>query len=183
MRSGFLGLVGFAAALALSSGSAEAHKLKVFAAVDGDGLAGYAYFVPGGRAPQAAVTLETLDGKPVARTTSDDEGGFRFSVGEKVAYRLTVAAEDGHAATTTIAAEELPERLSGAENVQDLRTYLDHSLARQILPLRAQIDAYQEKIWWHDVMGGLGALFGFGGVAFGLAERRKRLTETGKERP
>ncbi len=49
---------------------------------------------------------------------------------------------------------------------------LEQVVARQVRPLREQLDAYQNKIWWHDVVGGLGYIVGLGGLAFGLMRRK-----------
>ena len=115
----------------------------------------------------------------------------------------SVDGGDGHVATYTVPAAELPDSLPGgsaipvgetppaqgkptaapapisqvsigAAGLADLRTFIDQSVSRQIRPLREQIDAYQEKVWTHDVLGGLGIIFGIGGVAYGLTERRRR---------
>ena len=185
--------------LLVMGGGAEAHKLKVFATVTGAVIEGYAYFSPGGRANTVSVTLATNDGVVQAKAITDAEGNFRFEATRRADYVITVDAGDGHVASTTIAAEDLPQTLSfasgdaaavrpderaAAETTPapppraagdaELRAFIDQSISRQIRPLREQIDAYQEKIWWHDVLGGLGYILGLGGIAFGLSERRKR---------
>mgnify|MGYP001805897051 CR=1 FL=1 len=49
---------------------------------------------------------------------------------------------------------------------------LEQMVARQIRPLREQVEAYQEKIWWHDVLGGLGYIAGLSGLALAWVGRR-----------
>ena len=181
--------------LLVMGGAAEAHKLKIFATVTGAVIEGYAYFSPGGRANTVSVTLAANDGVVQAKAITDAEGNFRFEATRRVDYVITVDAGDGHVASATIAAEDLPQTLSFASGDAaderaaaeaapaplpraagdaELRAFIDQSISRQIRPLREQIDAYQEKIWWHDVLGGLGYILGLGGLAFGLSERRKR---------
>ena len=205
-----------ALSLSVVAAPAWSHKLKVFATAEGTRLVGYAYFIPGGRPRQIKVTVTDADGKVLAATATDDEGHFQIEAKRRVDHHITVGGGDGHVATYTIRAEELPDSLSpsppiplsqgeGRERLPlssstplpqvsqasnpssiaavspavpasntDWRIFIDQSIARQIRPLREQIDAYQEKIWWHDVLGGIGYILGLGGLAFGLAERRRQ---------
>ncbi|MCB1775807.1 MAG: carboxypeptidase regulatory-like domain-containing protein [Candidatus Competibacteraceae bacterium] len=195
MTNHTLGLVVFAISLSVVSEPTWTHKLKVFATAEGSRLAGYAYFTPGGRPHQAAVTVTDADGNVLATTITDDEGRFAVEAKRRVDHHITVGGGDGHVATYTIKADELPDRLlpslpaslpqTGEASKKilpalpasdaDWRAFIDQSIARQIRPLREQLDAYQEKIWWHDVLGGIGYILGLGGLAFGLAERRRRM--------
>ncbi|WP_127075570.1 carboxypeptidase regulatory-like domain-containing protein [Rhodomicrobium lacus] len=184
--------------LLMFGGGAEAHKLKVFATATGAVIEGYAYFGTGGRARQSSVTVASPDGTLLGKTTTDDEGNFRYEATRRVDHVITVDGGDGHVASYTVAANELPQALSsgdgparlpaertgapvaaapaisrGGEDA-DLKAFIDQSIARQIRPLREQIDAYQEKISLHDVLGGLGYILGLGGLAFGFSQRRRR---------
>lgn len=40
------------------------------------------------------------------------------------------------------------------------------SVAREVNPLREQLDAFQEQVGWRDVVSGLGYIFGLCGVAY-----------------
>ncbi|WKW51920.1 carboxypeptidase regulatory-like domain-containing protein [Rhodomicrobium lacus] len=186
--------------LLMFGGGAEAHKLKVFATATGGVIEGYAYFGTGGRARLSSVTVASPDGTLLGKTTTDDEGNFRYEATRRVDHVITVDGGDGHVASYTVAADELPQALAsggdaaapkpspertgapvaaapaisrGGEGA-DLRAFIDQSIARQIRPLREQIDAYQEKISLHDVLGGLGYILGLGGLAFGFSQRRRR---------
>jgi nickel transport protein len=187
-----------AAGLSVTAGSAWAHKLKAFATAEGTTLIGYAYFSSGGRPRQASVAVTDADGNILTTTITDDEGNFRVEAKRRVDHRITVDGGDGHAATYTVTASELPDTLPAAGGQPaapvsaatvpadpppemaapatdaGLRAFIDQSVSRQIRPLREQIDAYQEKIGWHDVLGGIGYIIGLGGLAFGLSERRRR---------
>lgn len=177
-------LVGALLLMALAA-PASAHKMKVFADVEGDTVSGYAYFSPGGRAQRVGFVVTTGDGAPVLSGTTDEQGQFSFQAGARVDYLITIDGGDGHVATTRVMAADLPEAAPtvavpaqrqnpNAADDDGLRAFIDRSVARQIRPLREQLDAYQEKIWWHDVIGGLGYILGLGGLAFGLSSRRER---------
>jgi nickel transport protein len=47
-----------------------------------------------------------------------------------------------------------------------LRELIRESVAREVNPLREQLDAFQESVGWRDVVSGLGYIFGLCGVAY-----------------
>lgn len=186
------------AALALMAGNtpALAHKMKVFASATGSTVSGYAYFNADSRAMQTKVTVLGADGSTVYEGLTDDQGQFAFQATRRMDHVISVDGNDGHMASFTITAAELPDSLPPASSGNavptasapaspsaqadaiavsgDLRAFIDQSVSRQIRPLREQIDAYQEKIWWHDVIGGIGYIVGLAGLAFGWANRKPR---------
>lgn len=181
------------AVLALVAGHtpALAHKMKVFASATGAEVSGYAYFNGDSRAVRTTVTVQGAEGTPVFAGQTDDQGRFSFQATRRMDHVITVDGGDGHAASFTITAAELPASLPAAAGAVapvpsapapaipaggegDLRAFIDQSIARQIRPLREQLDAYQDKIWWHDVIGGIGYIVGVAGLAFGWANRKPR---------
>lgn len=176
-------LVLFAAAMVLAA-PASAHKLKVFAAAEGDAIVGTAYFAGGGKAMDSAGQLLGPDGAVIARFRTDAEGGFRLPVTLRQDYRVTVDSGDGHVTEARVAATELPEALpQGAAAAPAPATAMpavavpdqvEAAVARQIIPLRRQIDAMEERARFSDIMGGIGTIFGLFGVAAWLAARRKQ---------
>lgn len=164
-----------------AAGPAWAHKMKIFAVIEGDAIVGSAYFSPGGRVRDAEAVL-SVGNEEVARTRTGADGSFRFTPTRPGPYRIAVDGGDGHAAFFILAdsapSPATPAPLSTpAAAVSDAA--LEQAIARQIRPLREQIDAYEEKIRLHDILGGLGIIAGLAGVAFGLSERRKRRASEG----
>ena len=187
-------LAALAAGLLVLSAPAEAHKLKVFATTTGAAIDGYAYFVPGGRAQDMTVTVAGPDGAVLMAGKTDSEGAFHYEATRRIDTTITVDGGDGHVARATVAASDLPDSLPGGAGAvagpsapqassappearpsdAALRAVVEDSVARAIRPLREEIDAAQEKIWMHDVLGGVGIIFGVGGLAFGASEYWKR---------
>lgn len=163
----------------VAAGPAWAHKMKIFATIEGDAIVGSAYFSPGGRVQDAEAIL-SVGGEDVARTRTGEDGSFRFALTRPGPYRIAIDGGDGHAAFFILADSTppaTPAPLSTPASVSDAA--LEQAIARQIRPLREQIDAYEEKIRLHDILGGLGIIAGLAGVAFGLSERRKRRANEG----
>lgn len=196
-------LIAFLAAVLVvfASGDAMAHKMKVFAAVEGDEIVGYAYFSPGGRMQKGQITATTPDNRPLAALALDGEGNFRFPITELSDIVITVSGGDGHQAQTLIRAENLPggspspapspnrsetapntPMITNAANDGDaLARIIERAVERQVRPLREQLDAYQEKIWMHDILGGLGIIAGIAGLGWGLSRGRRNSLNQGTE--
>jgi nickel transport protein len=178
---------------------AEAHKLKVFATAIGADVSGYAYFSPGGRAQEAEVTVKQADGSVVAAQKTNERGEFTFKATRPVDHVILVDAGDGHEASYRVSAEELGSILeaktpataqksnvasqlaaagtSAGPTSKEIAALVEESVARQIRPLREQVDAWQEKVWLHDVLGGLGYIIGLAGLFYGLTGLRRSKAE------
>ena len=171
---------------------ADAHRLKVFASGLADRITGYGYFTGGARAAGAEIVLATLGGDIIARDTTDQEGAFQFTVTLRQDYQVTMDTGDGHIATFIISATELADTLpmatpeigrdhpvpapSAAVSSIDqaaLAGLIEQAVAKQITPLRTQLDAYEAKIRLHDLLGGIGWIVGLCGLgAFWMRRRR-----------
>lgn len=176
-----------------------AHKIKVFATVEGDKISGYAYLGGGARVKNAAVRILAADDTVLKETVTDTAGAFRFQAKSPVDHRIIVDAGGGHVAEFTVKAAELAElapsdTTSPAITVADeayshseidnrlsttqLQAVVDKAVARQLRPLREQLDAYQAEVRWRDVLGGIGYIIGIAGIAFYFLGRRQQPPST-----
>jgi nickel transport protein len=175
---------------------AAAHKVRIFASVDGTSIVGFVHFGSTARARQAAVSLLDAGGDEIARTRTNDRGEFRFAAARRTDHTVVVDLGDGHTARFTIPAADLPPTLAGggiepstiasaraavpavgmvAEGTSPaaLKALIDEAVARQVRPLREQLAAYEDKVRWHDVLGGLGYIAGVTGIACYVLGRRR----------
>lgn len=179
------------------NGLAFAHQLRVFAMAEGATITGYAYFSGGVKVKGVKVTLFAPDGSQLGEVKTDEAGAFRFPATVRVDHRLIADAGAGHVAEFTVTAEELPDTLPGKNPeplpevlnaittaqapplpmtktaAASLQRMIERSVARQIRPLREQLDAYEAKVRWHDVLGGIGYILGIAGVACYWLGRRQ----------
>lgn len=72
------------------------------------------------------------------------------------------------AATDTDAAPQAGTSAAAIEAI------VEAAVARHVGPLRQQIAAYEDKIRWHDVLGGIGYIVGMTGLACYFLARRER---------
>lgn len=96
-----------ALSLLILSSPSQAHRLQVFASVDGAQIQGRVYFVGGHPARGVDVELLDADSKAVAELSANDEGRFRLRAPAAQDYRVVAQTGDGHRAEWPIAASEL----------------------------------------------------------------------------
>lgn len=167
-----------------------AHKVKLFATAAGDVISGYAYFPGGGRITNMPIQVQTTDGHLLGTILTNTQGEFTYTVTQKSAHTFLLDTGDGHQASYTVKAEELSDNLPTPPNHSKLLTpksiaatspvpvnsttvetaispqELEKLLDKAIRPLREQLETYQEKIYLHDILGGIGYIFGIMGLIF-----------------
>jgi nickel transport protein len=173
----------FFAALIVAT-PALAHRLKLFATLEGGTISGYAFFVGSGRAQGAAISVKDASGKDVATLTTDKAGGYSWKSPAPQTYLLTATTGDGHVADVTVdgarfgtalatkedKAEDAPPE-SGVTQAQIERA-VDAAVARQMRPLLEAYEAAEGRTRFNDIMGGIGMIVGLAGLALWGSARR-----------
>lgn len=197
MTSSARGLALLLALLLLPAGSAFAHKLKVFASAEGRTITGYVYFPGGGRGKGLQVNFLSMDGAPLGKSTSDENGQFTYTATAAVDHRIVVDSNDGHVGEFVVRAAELdttlpaeappapdaatpptptaaepPATAAAAQPSTNLEALVDAAVARHVRPLREQLEGYEEKVRMHDILGGIGYILGLLGLAVWFMNRR-----------
>jgi nickel transport protein len=179
--------------------AAQAHGLGLFARADGAMIEGMVYYQGMAPARAAHVTVFDPEGVLLIETVTDDQGRFTFQAARRVDHRIVADLKDGHRAEFSLPAAQLPASLPGVSPQRPLspgslsaganegveaavapqaepaaiEAMVDAAVARHVGPLREQIAAYEDKIRWHDVLGGIGYIVGLSGLAcYFLARRR-----------
>ena len=181
------------AALAVNSRQAFAHRVKVYAWSEaGNTIRGEVYFPGGGKAKNVTVEVYAPGDRKLGETKTDDAGGFVFRARYHCDHKFVVNIGDGHGATYVLKADELPRSLPAlqgagahadqaptaeAASAQQPATapddispaaqrLVEEAIIRQVVPLRRQIEAYEEKVRLRDVVGGIGYIVGIAGIVF-----------------
>jgi nickel transport protein len=160
---------------------------------DIEGEAGFS----NGKMANAGTLVKVFDqaGIPLGEVITDDDGFFVFSAKNRITHVFEINMGAGHHLTMQLPAEELPESLDknisatnksqsapltfaeetkGHNNVQMSLEMLEKVIAKQIKPLRKEIQALKEKSGFRDMIGGVGYIFGLLGLVAFLRERKLR---------
>lgn len=183
----------------LVSSPLQAHRLKVFATAEGARIEGTAYFAGGAKAGGAFISVQDARGRELARLKPDAAGSFSYAATRRMDYRLVADTRDGHQASWTVRADELPAALpapadggktspqgatprrdplpspASAPAAADSETVarVERAVARQVRPLREELEAYGDRVRLHDILGGLGYIAGIAGLGLWWRSRRR----------
>lgn len=105
----------------LSSGNALAHKVTVFAWVEGDTVLGEGKFSGGKKVQNSEIIAWDLNGKELLRTRTNKKGEFSFPIPAKTAMRIELIAGMGHKAEWTIPLEDIDDTAT-LKSAQDAGT-------------------------------------------------------------
>jgi len=92
-----------------------AHKAKMFASAEGEPITGYVYYTTGGKPQRATVLVKDQSGNRLGEVTTDENGEFTFTAETRQDYIFILELADGHRATFTLTAGELPDSLPPAD--------------------------------------------------------------------
>ena len=140
--------------------SAHAHGIHVFATIEGKTITGSVYFSGGGKAKNVPVEIVGPNGKKLGRTLTNEKGEFSFNTQMKCDHRIVVQTPDGHRAECLVRAKDIGNNLSETA----LQDTIDRAVAKQIRPLREQLDRYERQVRFRDLLGGLGYILGLTGL-------------------
>ena len=188
--------------LSLWPSSALAHRVNVFAWVDGDTVHTESSF--GGKKPVMGgeIVVYNADKKELVKGTTDDEGRFSFKVPEKSELTVVLNATMGHRAEWTISADELgavPEKETSQEpkvqtgdkeavqsgpetkpavapglTEEDMKRIVTEAVDAKMKPVVKMIsEAVQEGPSLQDILGGIGYIFGLFGIAAYFQSKKK----------
>ena len=166
------------------AGPAQAHKLKVFATVEGGEVKGYAFFIGGGRAAQTAWVAKDAAGAPIASGTTDGEGRFAFPAPQPPTdATVTVDTREGHVASVTLPAARFggavvaapPVLTADAPTPSDeagLAALVEAAVQRQVAPLMERIEQMDARLRYADILSGVFLILGLAGIGLWARGRR-----------
>ncbi|MHA2936957.1 hypothetical protein ACXJY6_01555 [Vibrio sp. RC27] len=166
--------------------NASAHNVVGGVYADGFTIEGEVGFSNGSMASAGSVVkVSTQSGVALGEVLTDDEGFFTFQATQSITHVFEVNLGAGHQLTMQLPAEELPDStaltipMSESEQAQlgiDSATVslatnssinhlqLQKAIAKQIKPLRKEIQSLKEKSGLRDILGGIGYIFGLLGA-------------------
>ncbi|MEA2060891.1 MAG: hypothetical protein U9P10_10375 [Thermodesulfobacteriota bacterium] len=188
--------------LCLTNGNALAHKVSIFAWVEGDTVHTESGFSGGKAAKYALVEVFDSQGRKLLEGKTDEKGEFSFRVPERTAMDIVLQAGMGHRAEWSIPIEELEEEMgdsmegqtavqqkcdaqTGCEEKksiplsltsEDFQEVVDTALDKKLKPVLNLLNKSMNPDHGpdiSDIFGGIGYILGLMGVAAYFNYRKK----------
>jgi nickel transport protein len=170
--------------------SALAHKVTIFAWIEGDTVFTESKFSGGKKAINAPVEVFDKDGKKLLEGKTDNKGEFSFKIPKIADLRIVLNAAMGHRAEWMISETEIREagpiveKKSAAEpsgpisvglSKEEVQKIVEDSLDKKLRPIvRMMTESKNTKPSLTDIIGGIGYIFGLMGVALYFKNRSKK---------
>ena len=181
----------FASILIISSNSpALAHKVTIFAWVEGDSVFIESKFVGGRKATGAQVLVFDREGNQLLEGKTNNKGEFSFKIPKLTDLRIVLNAGMGHKAEWRIPESEIkeaggvseekrtgksPQLIDAALSKQEIKELIEESLDRKLRPImKMMAESKSEGPSITEILGGIGYIFGILGVALYFRNRGKK---------
>lgn len=189
------------------SGSALAHKVNMFANVEGGRIVVEGYFADGKKAKDATIQVFAPDGTKLLQGKADGEGIFSFDVPQVTDLRISLYAGMGHRTEYTVPAAELqgaagaagsatagdglagdgmetptassPAATSAAVDPAEIRAIVQQAVGESLTPVMRSISELKEQKSFSDIVGGIGFIVGLLGIFFYLKARKESARTAG----
>jgi hypothetical protein len=173
---------------------ADAHALFLYATAEGAIIRGEAVSLPADPVPDARIRVLGPGDSLLGDTTTGSDGAFAFEARRRCDHRLVLMTADGHRATFTVPAEELPAELPALDgdvvaveaeppavvampgpdaDADGLQRVVRDAVAREVAPLRRDLARFKERARMQDLVAGIGYILGFMGIALWFKTRRR----------
>jgi len=171
---------------------ALAHRVNIFAYVEGDSVYTESYFNDGRKAVGSRIVVYDNVDTQLLEGVTDEEGLFAFripkmedlkivlvaSMGHRNEYELSRSELDGEEAESKGPTERTPtdeSRVMAQVDEDRMARLIDQSLERRLAPLVAtmtRMQRAQEEPDLRDIIGGIGYIVGLAGLVMYLRGRR-----------
>jgi len=131
--------------LFISVTPAIAHKVTVFAWVDGDTVFVESKFAGGRKVKEGDVVVSDSDGNQLLTGKTNDEGEFSFKIPKKTALTITLVAGMGHQGEWRIPAEEIGELTGDESKPADVSLKADSAAANNITEEKQSVHSDKEQ--------------------------------------
>jgi nickel transport protein len=169
---------------------ALAHKVMIFAWVEGDTVFTESKFSGGKKVLNAPVLVFDKDGKKLLEGKTDNKGEFSFKIPKTTDLRIVLNAAMGHKAEWTVPESEIYESggiakkksapvPSGPTAVglskEEVQKIVEDSLDKKLRPIvRLMTESRSTRPSLTEIIGGIGYIFGLMGVALYFKNREKK---------
>jgi len=178
--------------------SVFAHKVNIFAYVEGDKVYTESYFNDGKKCIDSKIEVFDNQGNKLLEGLTDEEGMFSFEIPSKDVIdgdlKIVLTASMGHQAEYNISADELsgaaglikeePEEPvsvispeTSSVDLKEIQSLIEDALDKKLKPIMREMieikKSQEDKISPTEIIGGIGYIIGiFGIIAYFLSRKR-----------
>ena len=168
-----------------------AHKVNIFAYVEGDTVYTESYFPDGKKVEGGIVQVYDSKGNKLLEGKTDKDGQFNFKPPKKDDLKIVLIATLGHRASYTLSKDELPD-IAAAKKEQELKLkepaaeevaqldldqvkkIIDSSLDEKLKPIMRELARMQQKrVSLQEVIGGIGYILGIMGIILYFVSKKE----------
>lgn len=192
-RNVLISLIFFSLLMIMTTQVALAHKVIIFAYVEGDKVYTESYFSNGTKVNGGLVEVYDSQGNKLLEGKTDKDGQFNFKPPKQDDLKIILNASMGHRNSCVLSADELPD-IVVAQKQQELepkesevkeiaqvdldqfKRIVDGSLDEKLKPVIRQLRKLEQKeISLTEVIGGIGYIFGIMGIILYFVSRKKKV--------
>ncbi|MBW2004774.1 MAG: hypothetical protein JRI72_09195 [Deltaproteobacteria bacterium] len=167
-----------------------AHKVIIFAWVEGDTVFTESKFSGGREATGAQVRVFDKEGTQLLEGKTDNKGEFSFKIPKITDLRIVLNAAMGHKAEWRIPESEIQEAGGVSEkkrtgesfqpidvglSKEEIKELIEESLDRKLRPIvKMMTESQSKEPSVTEILGGIGYIFGLMGVAIYFKNRGKK---------
>lgn len=175
--------------------SAFAHKVNVFAYVEGEKIYTESYFNDGKKCIDSKIEVFDNQGNKLLEGLTDKEGEFSFEVpSEDGNLKIVLTASMGHRAEYSISADEIrgsvglikeeneepvsivfPE--TSSIDLKEIQSIIEGTLDEKLKPIMREIieikKSQEDRIFPTEIIGGIGYIIGIFGIAAYFLSRKR----------
>lgn len=175
------------------SSTAIAHNVVGGVYVNGFDIEGEVGFSNGAMAKKGTIVkVFDVTGASLGEVLTDEQGFFIFTAKQHITHVFDINLGAGHRLKMHLPAQELPDSLDSLVKVNTNQSFqitkietpqdatpitllmLEKALAKQIKPLRKEIQALKIKSGLRDIIGGIGYIFGLLALLAFLRDHQKK---------
>ncbi len=169
-----------------------AHKVNIFAYLEGDTVYTESYFPDGTKVKDGIVEVYDSQGIKLLEGRSDEKGGFNFKPPRKDDLEIVLITSLGHKNSYTLSADKLAGIIASEKtqepestepevkevmqvDLEQIKRMIDSSLDEKLKPIMKQLTkAQQKEVSFIEVIGGIGYIFGIMGIILYFANKKKK---------
>ena len=197
-------LLFFAVSFLIPQEYSYAHKVQMFAHVEGSKVFVEGYFADGKKAKNSEVTVfDNKSGERLLGGKTDDMGKFSFNIPKKTDLRISLNASLGHKTEQVLPGSELPdaggskskgnaevvstvkdkedninkkEKVASFSQIEqvELQVMIEKGIEKGISPLLRGFSECKERVYYSEIIGGIGYIFGIMGIALYFKARKNQ---------